>query len=67
VPVVNVEYDEPRNFIVINLGSQLLQNGIYEISMQFTANVPPNDALRGLYSEKYIDPRTNQTKYHHTH
>ncbi|CAL8141235.1 unnamed protein product [Orchesella dallaii] len=62
VAVVNVEYDEPRNFIVINLSSQLIQNEIYEISILFTANVPPNDSLRGLYSEQYIDPRTNQTK-----
>ncbi|ODM92646.1 Aminopeptidase N [Orchesella cincta] len=60
--VVNVEYDEPRNFIVINLASQLTENQIYEISIEFTANVPPNDSLRGLYSEKYVDPRTNQTK-----
>lgn len=62
VLVSGVEYNEPRDFMIINLAGELKEGNNYDIQMGYWARVPPNDSLRGLYSESYLDPVTNQTK-----
>lgn len=62
VAVSGVEYDAPRDFMIINLAGELKEGNNYDIQMGYWARVPPNDSLRGLYSESYLDPVTNQTK-----
>lgn len=60
--VTTVEYDEERDFLIINLDSVVKNQTFVELSMSFIANVPPNDSLRGLYSETYYDPSTDEMK-----
>ncbi len=62
ISVSGVEYDEPRDFMMINLAKELEEGNNYDIQMGYWARVPPNDSFRGLYSESYLDPVTNQTK-----
>lgn len=62
IEVSNVEYDAARDFMILDLTTELRSPNNYDIFIPYIANVPPNDSLRGLYSESYLDPVTNETK-----
>lgn len=58
--VTKVEYDELRDFLTVTTSPGMISNEIYGIFMDFTAIVRETDVVRGLYYERYWDPKTEQ-------
>lgn len=62
VDITSVEYDDEKNFLILNLSSDLLINEDYSVSIDFVANVLPGGGSGGLYTETYQDPVTKETR-----
>ncbi|ODM98678.1 Aminopeptidase N, partial [Orchesella cincta] len=64
IRVMNVEYDDERDFIFIHLKSLIKRNQTYDISINYTAFISPTYSSNGLgmYTNKFFDPTKNETK-----
>lgn len=60
--VVSVEYDEERDFLTINLETGIKEGDGVDLTIDFVAKIHENDSQGGLYTEKYLDPLTNEMK-----
>ena len=57
----NVEYDTDREFVIINLASQLEPGKKYKVTILYTAFL--RDNLKGFYRSVYKDPQTGADEY----
>ena len=61
VGVRAVEYDTDREFVILNLASQLQPGRKYKVTILYTAFL--RDNLKGFYRSVYTDPKTEADEY----
>ena len=61
VGVRSVEYDPDREFVILQLASQLQPGSKYKVTILYTAFL--RDNLKGFYRSVYKDPKTGEDEY----
>jgi len=61
VGVRSVEYDQDREFVILQLASQLQPGRKYKVTILYTAFL--RDNLKGFYRSVYKDPKTGEDEY----
>ena len=61
VNIVNIAYDEDREFIIIHLNESLTVGKSYVVSIKYTGYLQEN--LKGFYRSSYTDEKTNKTEF----
>ena len=61
INITSIEYDEKRQFLIINLNEHLKAGKNYILNINYTGQITSD--IRGIFWSSYKDLNTNQTEF----